>query len=201
MRLWSSGPVNHEWHEGMLITGPGQHPEQVVETDPALVLATLTGEIREYSWKDGPPRGVDYRDAKVHVINFKGGYDPFTIGDFLQGDVYAGELTGYSVFPSWNHWPVAQMPSDGRYAKHPDRTAHSSLTHVVPAVYRNQDGKRPYQERLLLEGMSKQLGAEYGVYLCEKLTDAAVRGERALSVSLDEKLPVGQTVLRVSDML
>ena len=103
---------------------------------------------------------MDYRDAKIHVINFKGEYDPFTIGDFEQGDVYAGELTDYSVFPSWNHWPVAQMPSDGRYAKHPDRTAHSSLTHVVPAVYRNQEGKRPYQERLLLEGMSKQTPAE-----------------------------------------
>ena len=160
MRLWSSGPINHEWQEGMVITGPDQHPEQVVETDPALVLATLTGETREYSWKNGPPRGVDYRDTKIHVINFKGEYDPFTIGDFQKGDVYGGELTDYSVFPSWNHWPVAQMPSDGRYAKHPDRTAHSSLTHVVPAVYRNQEGKRPYQERLLLEGMSKQSPAE-----------------------------------------
>ena len=160
MRLWSSGPINHEWQEGMVITGPDQHPEQVVETDPALVLATLDGETREYSWKKGPPRGVDYRDTKIHVINFKGEYDPFTIGDFEKGNVYGGELTDYSVFPSWNHWPVAQMPSDGRYAKHPDRTAHSSLTHVVPAVYRNQEGKRPYQERLLLEGMSKQSPAE-----------------------------------------
>lgn len=160
MRLWSSGPINHEWQEGMVITGPDQHPEQVVETDPALVLATLAGEVREYSWKNGPPRGVNYRDTKIHVINFKGEYDPFTIGDFQKGDVYAGELTDYSVFPSWNHWPVAQMPSDGRYAKHSDRTAHSSLTHVVPAVYRNQEGKRPYQERLLLEGMSKQTPAE-----------------------------------------
>ncbi len=160
MRLWSSGPIDHEWQEGMVITGPDQHPEQVVETDPALVLATLDGETREYSWKKGPPRGVDYRDTKIHVINFKGEYDPFTIGDFQKGNVYGGELTDYSVFPSWNHWPVAQMPSDGRYAKRPDRTAHSSLTHVVPAVYRNQDGKRPYQERLLLEGMSKQTPAE-----------------------------------------
>lgn len=160
MRLWSSGPINHEWQEGMVITGPDQHPEQVVETDPALILATLAGETREYSWKKGPPRDVNYADTKIHVINFKGDYDPFTIGDFQRGNVYAGELTDYSVFPSWNHWPVAQMPSDGRYAKHPDRTAHSSLTHVFPTVYRNQEGKRPYQERLLLEGMGRKPAAE-----------------------------------------
>ncbi len=160
MRLWSTGPYNHEWQEGMVITGPDQHPEQVVETEPALVLATLDGETREYSWKNGPPRGVNYRDIKIHVINFKGAYDPFTIGDFEKGNVYGGEVTDYSVFPSWNHWPVAQMPSDGRYAKHPDRTAHSSLTHVTPPVYRNQQGDQPYQERLLLEGMSTLKPAE-----------------------------------------
>ena len=39
-----------------------------------------------------------------------------------------GPSRDYSMFPCWNHWPVAQMPSDGRYAKHPDRTSHSSLT-------------------------------------------------------------------------
>lgn len=160
MRLWSSGPINHEWQEGMVITGPDQHPEQVVETEPALILATLAGETRDYSWKQGPPRGVNYRDAKIHVVNFKGEYDPFTIGDFKSGNVYSGEVTDYSVFPSWNHWPVAQMPSDGRYAKHPDRTAHSSLTHVTPPVYSAQDGKRPFQERLFLEGMSNKPPAE-----------------------------------------
>ena len=175
MRLWSSGPINHEWHEGMVITGPDQHPEQVVETDPALVLATLTGETRAYSWGNGPPRGVDYRDTKIHVINYKGEYDPFTIGDFQKGNVYSGEVTDYSVFPSWNHWPVAQMPSDGRYAKHPDRTAHSSLTHVVPAVYRNQEGPRPYQERLLLEGMSKQTPAELAVLARSWLQAPAIK--------------------------
>ena len=175
MRLWSSGPINHEWHEGMVITGPDQHPEQVVETDPALVLATLTGETRAYSWKNGPPRGVDYRDTKIHVINYKGEYDPFTIGDFQKGNVYSGEVTDYSVFPSWNHWPVAQMPSDGRYAKHPDRTAHSSLTHVVPAIYQNQEGPRPYQERLLLEGMSKQTPAELAVLARSWLKAPAIK--------------------------
>ncbi|MCX6879574.1 MAG: hypothetical protein NTW21_38085 [Verrucomicrobia bacterium] len=40
------------------------------------------------------------------------------------------------------------------------RSMHSSLTHVTPPVYKKQDGSRPYQERLILEGMSKKTPAE-----------------------------------------
>jgi hypothetical protein len=72
MHLWTAGPRNHEWQEGMAILGPDQHPEQTLETEPSLRLASMD----------------------------------------------------YAVFPSWNHWPVAQMPSDGRYAAYPDRAAH-----------------------------------------------------------------------------
>ena len=46
------------------------------------------------------------------------------------------------------------MPSDGRYASFPDRTAHSSLTHVWIPTYREDFGDRPYEERILMEGMS-----------------------------------------------
>jgi hypothetical protein len=34
----------------------------------------------------------------------------------------------YSHFPWWNHWPVAQIISDGRSASAPDRASHSSLS-------------------------------------------------------------------------
>jgi hypothetical protein len=153
---WTDGSSRHEWQEGMVITGPDQHPEQVIETDPALVLATLGGETRAYSWKSGPPKGVNYRDVAMHIVNFQGDYDPFTIGDIRGGNVYSGEVTDYSVFPSWNHWPVAQMPSDGRYARHPDRTAHSSLTHINAPLEKHLGGDRPYIRMLLLEGMTKK---------------------------------------------
>jgi hypothetical protein len=159
MICWTDGSSRHEWHEGMVITGPDQHPEQVVDTDPALRLITLEGELRDYSWKTKPPKGVDYTDTKIHVVNYKGAYDPFTIGYWDRGDVYSGEVTDYSVFPSWNHWPVAQMPSDGRYAKHPDRTSHSSLTHVYGTPeFHNLDA--PYKRMLMLEGMSTKSPAE-----------------------------------------
>ncbi len=155
MRLWTHGNINHEWQESMAILGPGQHPEEVINTEPALLLADLDGNTDAYNWTDGPPRGVNYRDKKIHIVNYKAAYSPFTIGDFRGGNVYGGEVTKYSVFPSWNHWPVAQMPSDGRYASFPDRAAHSSLTHVRLPVYReDRSGSAPWQERLLMEGMT-----------------------------------------------
>jgi len=156
MHLWTHGERNHEWHEGMAILGPDQHPEVVLETAPALILADIEGNVASYDWVDGPPDDVDYDDKKIHIVNYKAEYDPYTIGDFEGGNVYGGEVTDYAVFPSWNHWPVAQMPSDGRYASFPDRTAHSSLTHVELPTYKEDFGDRPYEERILMEGMSKK---------------------------------------------
>jgi hypothetical protein len=34
----------------------------------------------------------------------------------------------YSHFPWWNHWPVAQIISDGRSANASDRASHSSIS-------------------------------------------------------------------------
>jgi hypothetical protein len=156
MHLWTDGPRNHEWQESMAILGPNQHPEQVIETKPALILADLDGYATRYSWTKGPPKQVDYRNQKVHMVNYKSEYKPFTIGDFTGGDVYGGEMTSYSVFPTWNHWPVSQIPSDGRYASSPDRAAHCSLTHLLMPDYKAAFGDRPYQEKLLMEGMSNR---------------------------------------------
>ena len=154
MQLWTHGKRNHEWQESMAIFGPNQHPEQIIETDVALTMVNLDGEEVEYSWLDGPPPNVDLPEGKViQHVNYKSEYDPVTIGDFIGSDVYGGELTPYAVFPTWNHWPVAQMPSDGRYASFPDRTAHSSLTHLVLPTYAEDFSERPFQQKILMEGM------------------------------------------------
>ena len=155
MHLWTTNKDHHEWQEGMVITGPDQHPEQVVETDSTLTLITIDGEARNYSWKNGPP-DTNYQNVKIAEVNFTGEYDPFTILDLIYGGVYRGELTDYSIFPSWNHWPVSQMPSDGRYAKHPDRTAHSSLTGMLAPRIIRTDLDRPYKKMVMLEGMSNK---------------------------------------------
>jgi hypothetical protein len=152
MRLWTDGRRNHEWHEAMVITGPGQHPQTVVDPVGVLTLANSLGETDVYHWTEGPPDDPDYDNMKIHIINFMSEWDPFTIGNFLDGDVYGGEVTPYSVFPSWNHWPIGQVSSAGRNAYATDRTAHSSFTHVEIPDY---DSGPDFQEKLLLEGMTR----------------------------------------------
>ena len=154
MILWTHGERNHEWQESMGIFGPNQHPEDVIETKAALTMVNLEGEYKEYSWESGPPENINEPDDQViQQVNYKADYDPVTIGNFYRSDVYGGEVTPYSVFPTWNHWPVAQMPSDGRYASFPDRTAHSSLTHVRLPTDAEDYGDLPFQQKLLMEAM------------------------------------------------
>jgi len=156
IHLWTDGERNHEWQESMAIFGPDQHPEQIIETEVALTMVDIDGNYVDYSWEGGPPPNVEKPRRKcIQHINYTGEFDPVTIGTFVDSDVYGGEVTPYAVFPTWNHWPVAQMPSDGRYASFPDRTAHSSLTHLRMPDYAADHGNRPFQEKLLMEAMLK----------------------------------------------
>ena len=158
MKLWTDGERNHEWQESMAIMGPDQHPEDIIHTKDALTMMNLKGEKATYDWINKPPQSVEEPKGQcIQYINYTGKYKPVTIGDFVYSDVYNGEVTSYSVFPTWNHWPIAQMPSDGRYAIYPDRTAHSSLTHVRPGNFGGvQNGPTPYYEKLLMEAMLDQ---------------------------------------------
>ena len=132
-----------------------QELNQIIEKKNTLMMINLNGKAVKYNWIQGPPPNVDKpKDKCIQYINYTGEYDPVTIGKFIGSNVYGGKLTSYAVFPTWNHWPVAQMPSDGRYASFPDRTAHSSLTHVFLPTYAEDFGLRPYQEKIMMEGMS-----------------------------------------------
>jgi hypothetical protein len=152
MRLWTDGRMNHEWHESMVITGAGQHPETVVIPVGVLTLADTAGETEIHHWTEGPPDDPDYDNMKIHVINFESDWDPFTIGGFLEGDVYSSTVTPYSIFPSWNHWPIGQVISAERNSYAPDRMAHSSFTNFELPDY---DSGPDFQKKILLEGMTR----------------------------------------------
>ncbi|MCD6118087.1 LamG domain-containing protein [bacterium] len=158
MHLWTDGERNHEWQESMAIFGPDQHPEQIIHTKSALTMLNLKGDSKTYDWINGPPDNIEKpKEQCIQYVNYTGKYKPVTIGDFEWSNVYGGEITPYSVFPTWNHWPVSQMPSDGRYASYPDRAAHSSLSHVSPSTYKEVlDGPAPYYEKIMMEGMMNQ---------------------------------------------
>jgi len=156
--LWTSGERIHEWQESMAIFGPDQHPHDLIEREETFTIVRIDGQYETFDWNPLPPDGIEGPEgSNIHHVNYKGEYDPVTIvEEIIWSNVYGGEITDYAIFPTWNHWPVAQMPSDGRYASYPDRTCHSSLSHIYPPDYDVQYGNRPYQMKILLEGMLKQ---------------------------------------------
>jgi hypothetical protein len=56
------------------------------------------------------------------------------------------------MFPCWNHWPVAQLPNDGRKAIVSDRPSHFSLTSSLPVVRREAGSSKA----MFLYGMTDQ---------------------------------------------
>lgn len=139
--LHSTQPQSqHEWQEGIVVMGPGQSPEQVLEPG-GLTLANMKGDTYTYDWGKGLPKEVDKygyvklpADANIHLVNTKSQLKPFAIiapTAHAIFNVYNGELRrDVSMYPWWNHWPAAQKPSDGRYAMADDNPSHSSLSNI-----------------------------------------------------------------------
>ena len=121
-------PGHGGWQETIFLNEPGTRPEDNVDME-AITLVNMKGESRSYSWEEGFPK-FDLQDAVIQMTNLKSDYRPYTI--FREGvrfRVFNGEVRPeYSHFPWWNHWPVAQISSDGRSCIAADRASHSSLS-------------------------------------------------------------------------
>jgi len=133
--LLSNAPrAAHEWQESIMVMGPGQRPDEVLEL-AALSLANIDGESYTYSWEYETPPFLpkDPRNANIQTVNTRSTYHPFSAlrpQDEPQIDIYTAEIRrDVCVFPWWNHWPVAPRPTDGRYSMFDDRASHSSLSH------------------------------------------------------------------------
>jgi hypothetical protein len=153
-----------QWQETLLYNQPGSRPEDTVEI-AALTLANEKGESRTYSWEDGPP--LKWKDPNsperyfhdpagpnIQLVNFRSRWKPYLI--FEPGVKIEGfgipPSADYSKFPCWNHWPVAQLPNDGRKAIVSDRPSHFSLTSSRPVIHRAPDRS----EAVFLYGMTDQ---------------------------------------------
>jgi hypothetical protein len=110
--------------------------------------------------------------ANIHVVNFKSEYKPFYIispepfesveGKFdspffrtysaEQGKNYRPDSVP-SVYGWWNHWPVAQVPGDGRWVENNDRASHFNLTTFTQwkDYYMDENVKT----RIMLHGMTR----------------------------------------------
>ena len=131
----STPEVRREWHEGIVVMGPGMTPNEALESS-GLVLANSRGESVNVSWASATPPMVPPQPERAGIqrINTRSRFKPFAIArwqDDPSFDVYAGEIRrDVSMYPWWNHWPTAFEPSNGRYALAADRASHSSLTHM-----------------------------------------------------------------------
>jgi hypothetical protein len=166
--LRSSQPASpHEWHEGIIVMGPDQRPEDVLHPD-ALTLANMKGQTHTYSWEHGVPPEADEegvvklpKNANIHWVNTKSEYKPFVAvspDSEPVWDIYAHELRrDISMFPWWNHWPTAQKPSDGRYAWDSDLASHSSLSHCNWKAYSQTEES---MTKIMLNGLTAKSAAQ-----------------------------------------
>lgn len=163
MRSWNDGSSPHEWHETIFLSQGHERPEDVVSQDDTISLISLAGEQRSTSWRAGR-ENLLLQDAKIHRVNMTAEYDAITIGDFKSFRLWSySPPPAYSVYPTWEHWPSAQIPSDCRWTTTPGRLHSSSLTTLTVPVERKVDGPRPYERATMMEGMSKQSPAELAV--------------------------------------
>lgn len=146
--LWSKH-LSHEWQETILLNQPGTYPEDNVENE-ALTLANLQGETQSFSWIENR-KEMTLKDPILQMSNLKSRFRPFLVLQpragvrVMPGSDFAKRGTHYLW---WNHWPVAQIPSDGTKAYAPDKPSHTSLSQTIEnsPVVLHQKGKRDFSD-------------------------------------------------------
>ena len=123
---------NAGWHDVQFLNQPGTTCLDNINLK-ALTVANMDGKIRSLIWKgtNGVPRNR-LRDACISMVNLKSDYKVFLV--YPEG-VEIGTWGRHEQSPHtddpfagpWNHWPVSQIPSDGRYAVSSDRLTHAAL--------------------------------------------------------------------------
>jgi hypothetical protein len=142
--LWTNH-LSHEWQETIVINQPGNKPEDNIEIE-ALTLANQKGDFKTYTWENGAPKTFkDPENINIQMVNLKSVFKPFIIyEEGVKIKPFQGPIRSeYSKFPWWNHWPVAQIPNDGRLAFGVDRPSHSSLSQAVEnsnVIHKNDNG-------------------------------------------------------------
>jgi hypothetical protein len=99
-KLISNAPrAAHEWQESIMVMGPGQRPDEVLEF-AALSLANMKGESHTYSWEHKTPPFLpkDPPNANIQVVNTQSKYRPFSVVR-PQDDPHIG-----ASHASLSHW-------------------------------------------------------------------------------------------------
>lgn len=179
MELHYSKPERkHDWEEQIVVLPPGKYPDDVIDS-AGISLINMSGEVSKYSWhnKDLKIEMPEPKGANMSYVNLKSKYRPFFIispapvttvegkwdSPFFR--TYAAKMaTGNrqdpvpSVYGWWNHWPVAQVPGDGRWVTTPDHPSHFTLTTFDQwndYAYTNRT-----RTRIMLQGMTDKAAAD-----------------------------------------
>ncbi len=134
-------PLWIQKQETIVLCHPGQAPEDVIHTD-FITLANFNGEAFSYTWEEElrSKRNAQPQDATIQVVNLKSQNKPFIIFEPGSRKGYIGGNPGlFSRFSTCNHWPVAQISSDGRDAQAPDRASHFLGTTTSPVLHDGLD--------------------------------------------------------------
>lgn len=136
---------------------PGQNAVDILEYD-ALTLLNLEGDSHTYSWPDDDTvdtrprrnmavdpsmvRNIQPENPVIQVVNMRSEADPFVILEpGNRPRVYVGRVRDELVnFPAYNHWPVCQASSDGRFAQAADRASSFSISQNYPP-HHQEDAK------------------------------------------------------------
>jgi hypothetical protein len=114
------------FHDTQFLSEAGTRPDDNINPQ-SLTIVSHNDKVQEFDWSIEHPSG-EY-DAQAMWINLKSDYKVFEV--FPPGtnvSIWAGgEKTSYSNYSAWNHYPVTQVPCDGRFCVAPDRVAHSAL--------------------------------------------------------------------------
>lgn len=139
--IHSTWAENMEWQQSELINQPGTRPQDNVETE-AITVVNTDGATETWSWEEPygrrTPSSQPIKDGNIQVMNLKSKQRHFVIGEAgARWEPFQfGALEGFSTMPCWNHWPVAQLPNDGRVAPAPDRPSSTCLGTLFPVKHK-----------------------------------------------------------------
>jgi len=63
----------------------------------------------------------------------------------------------HCMFTWWNHWPVAQIPSDGRTAYDPDRVSHTAVSNWF---WKEYESTQDTQVKIAMQGLTEKAAEE-----------------------------------------
>jgi len=181
-KVWSSRIEEaREFQESIVLNQPGTRPEDNIELG-AVTIVNMEGQTHTHSWADGP-RELENRSQmsllarlsypNIQRVNTKSKAKPFLIvsdeafdcgwpiNDKVGGPVHLPYTR--MVYPEncmftwWNHWPVGQVPSDGRFAYYPDRVSHTAVTNWLWAEYKSTEDS---QIKIAMQGLTEKAAEE-----------------------------------------